>query len=168
MTATATRSVLRSSLASATVLAALALAGCAQYTRSQPATGATGMPARISQGVVLTASMNGAQEVPANTRTATGKAEVRFDKDTRVLTYQVTYIGLSGPVTGAHIHGPAAPGVNGPVVVPFGAPADGTFTGTATLNPTQAGDLLAGLYYVNVHTAAHPGGEIRGQLRLQP
>ncbi len=166
---TASCAILRSSFLVAAALGALGLAGCAHHPMGHPASaGSSGMHARVAQGAVLTASLTGAQEVPANTRTGTGKAEVRFDKDTRVLSYHVSFIGLSGPVIGAHIHGPAAPGVVGPVVVPFGPAADGMVSGSATLTPTQAGDLLAGLYYVNLHTAAHPGGEIRGQLRLQP
>jgi hypothetical protein len=81
-----------------------------------------------------------------------------------VLTYNVTYEGLSGPAVAAHIHGPAAPGANGPPVVPF-ANAASPITGTATLTDAQAADLAAGKWYVNVHTAANKGGEIRGQIR---
>ncbi len=129
--------------------------------------GMGGMMPRASQVVTLTATLNGAQEVPPNDKAGTGQAEVSFNKDTGELKYRVTYAGLSGPATGAHIHGPAAATANAPVVVPF-ASAASPIAGEAKLNPTQAGDLLAGLYYVNVHTAAHPGGEIRGQLRLKP
>lgn len=134
---------------------------------SQMGGGMGGMMPRASQVVTLTATLNGAQEVPPNDKAGTGQAEVTFNKDTQELKYRVTYSGLSGPATGAHIHGPAAATANGPVVVPF-ASANSPISGEAKLNPTQAGDLLAGLYYVNVHTAAHPGGEIRGQLRLKP
>ncbi|MBI5279608.1 MAG: CHRD domain-containing protein [Burkholderiales bacterium] len=119
-----------------------------------------------SNVVVLAAQLNGAQEVPPNTRTGTGTAEVRYNRDTGDLQYSVTYGGLSGPLTGAHIHGPAAAGANAGVVVPF-PNNPSPLTGTAKLTPTQAGDLMAGLYYVNLHTAAHPGGEIRGQLRIR-
>jgi len=155
------RFVLRSSLVAACA-AALGLTACASGTYG------SGDRTAAPAGVRLTGSLNGAQEVPPNTRPGTGMAEVRFDKDSRVLTYQVTYSGLSGPVTGAHIHGPAAPGANAPVVVPFTPGTEGQVSGQATLSAAQAGDLLAGLYYVNVHTAAHPGGEIRAQLRLAP
>lgn len=176
MSATVSRPARVAGLLAGATLAALTLAGCAGHTmghHGQPGQGLYGsapapMPARVSSVVTLTASLSGAQEVPPNTRPGTGMADIRFDKDTRVLTYRVTHSGLSGPLTGAHIHGPAAPGANAGVVVPFSPAADGSISGTATLNPTQAGDLLAGLYYVNLHTAAHPGGEIRGQLRLQP
>ncbi len=170
------RVVTRSLLVAAAAASALGLAACAGHTMGHHHGQAAGQPgygggmhrAMGAQAVMLTASLSGAQEVPPNTRPGTGTAEVRFDKDTRVLTYKVTYSGLSGPVIGAHIHGPAGPGANAPVVVPFSPAADGSLSGTATLNPTQAGDLLAGLYYVNLHTAAHPPGEIRGQLRLAP
>jgi hypothetical protein len=64
----------------------------------------------------------------------------------------------------AHIHGPAAVGANAGVVVPFKAPVTSPITGTATLTDAQMADLEAGKYYANVHTAANPGGEIRGQL----
>lgn len=120
-------------------------------------------PANVAQ---LTASMTGAQEVPPNTRPGTGMAEVSYNRDTGVLSYKVSYSGLSGPVTGAHIHGPAGPGANAGIVVPFNA-GPSPITGEAKINPAQAGDLLAGLWYVNLHTAAHPPGEIRGQLQLK-
>lgn len=120
-----------------------------------------------SNVAVLTAQLSGAQEVPPNTRTGTGQAEVRYDRDTGMVRWTVSYSGLSGPVTGAHIHGPAAPGANAGIVVPFNVSAS-PITGEAKITPAQAGDLMAGLWYVNLHTAAHPPGEIRGQLRLKP
>jgi hypothetical protein len=80
-----------------------------------------------------------------------------------VLTYKVTYSGLTGPATMGHIHGPALPGANAGVVVPFANPAS-PVSGTATLTAAQIADLTAGKYYANIHTAANPGGEIRGQI----
>jgi hypothetical protein len=71
---------------------------------------------------------------------------------------------LSGDATAAHFHGPATPGVNAGVTVPMKAPLTSPITGEATLTPEQAADLMAGKWYFNVHTAANPGGEIRGQL----
>jgi hypothetical protein len=132
---------------------AAALAACA----SKPA----------ANVAMLTATLSGAQEVPPNTRTGTGSAEVRYNRDTGMLSYKVSYSGLSGPVTGAHIHGPAGPGANAGIVVPFGNAGASPITGEAKITPAQAGDLMAGLWYVNLHTAAHPPGEIRGQLRLK-
>ena len=97
------------------------------------------------------------------TSTGKGAGSFTYDPATHVLTYNVTYEGLSGPAVAAHIHGPAAPGANGPPVVPF-ANAASPITGTATLTDAQAADLAAGKWYVNVHTAANKGGEIRGQI----
>jgi hypothetical protein len=109
------------------------------------------------------ATMNAATEVPAKDSKGTGDALASFDTTTKKLSYTVTYIDLTGPATMAHIHGPALPGANAPVVIPFMPPAS-PITGSVTLTDAQAADLMAGKYYVNVHTAANPGGEIRGQL----
>jgi hypothetical protein len=70
---------------------------------------------------------------------------------------------LSGPASAAHFHGPAAPGQNAGVIVPFPNP-ESPIRGEATLTEAQAADLLAGRWYVNVHSRAHPGGEIRAQV----
>ena len=116
--------------------------------------------------VHLGAQMSGGQEVPAKAVGGSGTAEVEYNRDTQMLHYKVNYSGLTGPVTGAHIHGPAEPGKNAGVLIPF-KPAPSPITGEAKITPAQAGDLQAGLYYVNLHTAANPGGEIRGQLQLR-
>ncbi len=107
--------------------------------------------------------MNGASEVPPNMTRGSGTAEAWLDKGTNVLKYKITYTGLSGPATASHFHGPAVAGANAGVVVPFLNPAS-PIEGQATLTPAQVADLMAGKWYANVHTAAHPGGEIRGQM----
>jgi hypothetical protein len=95
--------------------------------------------------------------------TGTGTLTATLDKATSVLTWKLSYSGLTGPATMAHFHGPAMPGANAGVAVPFTSPAN-PIEGSATLNSTQVADLLAGRWYANVHTVANPGGEIRGQL----
>ena len=97
------------------------------------------------------------------TSSGKGSGTFTYDPATHLLTYNVTYEGLTGPAAAAHIHGPADPGANAPPVVPFANPAS-PISGTATLTDAQAADLAAGKYYVNVHTAANRGGEIRGQI----
>ncbi len=66
--------------------------------------------------------------------------------------------------TAGHFHGPAEPGKNAGVVVPFTSVATSPIEGSATLTDAQAADLVAGKYYVNIHTDANKGGEIRGQV----
>ena len=97
------------------------------------------------------------------TSTGKGAGEFTYDPATHTLTYNVTYEGLTGPGVAAHIHGPADPGQNAGPVVPL-ATAASPITGTATLTDAQAAELAAGKYYVNVHTAANKGGEVRGQI----
>jgi hypothetical protein len=108
-------------------------------------------------------NLNGASEVPPNDSAGKGTADVNYDTATKMLTWKVTYSGLTGPATMAHFHAPADAGKNAPVVVPFKDASSGA-EGSATLTDAQAADLLAGRMYINVHTAAHPGGEIRAQV----
>jgi CHRD domain len=118
-------------------------------------------PARAEKYKV---TLDGKSEVPANTSTATGSADVDYDAATKKLTYTLTYSGLTGPATAAHFHGPAEAGKNAGVKVPIANPTSSPVEGSATLTDEQAADLQAGKYYINVHTAANPGGEIRGQI----
>ena len=110
------------------------------------------------------AVMNGATEVPAKTTEGKGTVDATLDTATKVLTYDVTYSGLSGPATMGHLHGPADAGANAGVLVPFAAPVTSPLHGTATLTDAQVSELEAGKMYANIHTAANPGGEIRGQM----
>jgi CHRD domain len=107
--------------------------------------------------------LKGADEVPANDSPGQGHLVADLDTDAKTLTYQATYSGLTGPATAAHFHGPAAPGVSAGVTVPIANPAN-PISGKATLTDAQIADLTAGKWYFNVHTKAHPAGEIRGQL----
>lgn len=114
--------------------------------------------------VTFMATINGASEVPANASAATGSATLTFNTTTKVFTVTVTH-NLAAP-TGGHIH-VGAVGVSGAVVYalsPLTSPI--TYTSGA-LTAAQEADLNANLNYVNLHTAAYPGGEIRGQLIKQ-
>lgn len=141
------------------------------------AIGAWSAPARrapaSAQAVRYEAQMNAASETPANTSTATGMA--MFTLSGNHLSYHVTVKGLSGPATMAHIH-VGAKGASGPPVYSFeikkvaaGALAEGSIDLSKEVSKGVSGDSLKTLLangdaYVNVHTAAHPGGEIRGQI----
>jgi hypothetical protein len=85
--------------------------------------------------MVFKAPLNGASEVPATTSAGTGTATATLDTATRKLSWDVTYSGLSGPAMAAHIHGPAAPGQNAPVVVPFRGNLASPIKGSKTLRP---------------------------------
>ncbi|MGB6395555.1 MAG: CHRD domain-containing protein [Bradyrhizobium sp.] len=122
-----------------------------------------GVPPAQAETITLKADLKGTNEVPPNASPATGKAEAKLDTETRVLTWTVTYADLTGPVVGAHFHGPSEPGKNAGIVLPFKT-AQSPIEGTATITETQAADLLAGKWYANIHTAANPGGELRGQM----
>lgn len=116
-----------------------------------------------SPDVTYEASLDGASEVPAVTTTATGTATLTFNTTTKIFSIVVTHSGVEA--TAGHIH-KAAVGENGGVIFPFeNASSPINFTSEA-LDATQEADLAAGLYYVNIHSADNPGGEIRGQLTL--
>jgi CHRD domain len=113
---------------------------------------------------VFKAAMDGASEVPPTTSAGTGAATATLDTATRRLTWDVTYSGLTGPAMAAHIHGPADPGKNAGVVVPLTGSLKSPIKGAKVLTSAEVTDLEAGKYYVNIHTAANKGGEIRGQM----
>jgi hypothetical protein len=114
------------------------------------------------------ADLSGASEVPPVTSAGKGTATASLDTATKTLNWTVTYSGLSGPATAGHIHGPAAPGANAGVLVPFTGGLVSPIKGSATLTDAQISDLEAGRTYVNLHTADNKGGEIRGQLVRAP
>jgi CHRD domain len=146
------RPLLRAGLLATT----LALGACSMTPMAPAST-----PMMASQS--FRATLSAAAEVPANASPGTGALEATFDKGSSVLRWKVTYAGLSGPATMAHFHGPAMPGANAGVVVPFPS-ASSPAEGSATLTPAQIADLMAGKWYVNIHTQQNPGGEIRGQV----
>jgi hypothetical protein len=112
------------------------------------------------------ATMSGKQEVPPTTSNGSGDVLAKLDTKTKELSYTMTYMGLTGPATAAHFHGPAAAGANAGVAVPIGMPPANPATGTVTLTDAQIKDLEAGKWYANVHTAQNKGGEIRGQMTV--
>ena len=110
------------------------------------------------------AALSAASEVPPNDSKGTGEVTVTYDDASKKMTWKGTYSGLSGPATAAHFHGPAPTGKNAGVMIPI-SPNTSPLEGSATLNDAQAKALLDGDMYVNVHTAANKGGELRGQLK---
>lgn len=134
---------------------ALAAAGCSMTgpSDSKP----------MSMGGEMNVPLSANNEVPPNASTAVGAARVRLDG--MMLKWTVTYSGTTGPVTAGHFHGPAAAGTNAGVVVPFTGSMASPIEGSATLTQAQVDQLKAGMWYVNLHTAAHPGGELRGQVK---
>ena len=115
--------------------------------------------------VNYTATLKGTSEVPPDDSKGTGTVTATYDTATKKFSYTATYAGLTGAATAAHFHGPAAAGANAPPVVPVAATALASpIKGEATLTDAQAADLAAGKWYFNIHTAAHAGGEIRGQV----
>lgn len=137
---------LRASLAALACIAAVALA-----TPS------------IAAMVNLKASMKASDEVPPNASKGTGSVTATYDTASKKLSWKGNVSGLSGPATAAHFHA-GEPGKNGGVVVPITGADKGAFEGSATLTDAQANDMMAGKWYVNIHTAANKGGELRGQL----
>ena len=124
-------------------------------------------PAASTKTIQLTS----AQEVPPNNSTASGSADVSYNKETKTLSYTVNYSGLSGDATMAHIHGPAAKGANSGVVHDLTPvlkkSASGNFSDSVKIGEKIKEDsLLAGSYYFNIHTKKNPGGEIRGQIEF--
>ena len=98
--------------------------------------------------------------------TGTGTASITLDTATNLLSWNVSWSGLSGADFLAHFHGPALPSQNAGVQVGIGIPSPRI--GNAVLGAGQVNDLLAGLWYLNIHSTTFNGGEIRGQVVPEP
>jgi hypothetical protein len=122
-----------------------------------------------NQAQSLTAAISGANARP-NPVTSNGTGVGNFVLEGDQLSFSITYNGLSGPATAAHIHGPASDAESAGVLIGLnsfaigGLGASGVFEGAVTLTAEQLAAVTDGLTYVNIHTAANPGGEIRGQV----
>jgi hypothetical protein len=115
--------------------------------------------------VSYTAKLSGHSEIPKNDSKGKGKLDATFDTESKVFTYTLTFDGLSGPAAAAHIHGPANRKQSAGVVAPLGDKnPTSPISGSVTLTDDQVKMLHSSKLYVNVHTAASPGGEIRGQI----
>ncbi len=135
------------------VLAGFAFAGSLTLAQAAP--------------VSFTVPLTGAQQVPPVQTQGSGTANLTYDSGTRVVTWDITFTGLSSAATMAHFHGPAAAGKNGSVKVWLskkGTAVTSPIKGEATLSAADAQEFAAGEMYVNIHTKDHPSGEVRGQV----
>ena len=135
----------------------VALAGLACIAWAGPAAAAT---------VTIKTPLNGTQQVPPVKTKGSGLATITLNTKTDMVKWRVTYKNMSSPVTMAHFHD-GAKGKNGGVEIWLtkkGKPVSSPITGSAKLTASQAKQLMAGDWYVNVHTKNHPPGEIRGQV----
>jgi len=121
--------------------------------------------AAVLSAQTYTASLDGAQVVSPSGSTATGFGTLTLDAG-KMLSFNITFMGLLGTETMSHIHGPGAVGVNAGVqyALPLGTPKNGS---VGPLSPAQEADLNNGLWYIQVHSTRNAGGEIRGQIYLQ-
>ncbi len=126
-----------------------------------------------SSAIIYTidAPLGGTQEVPPNPSTGLGSITGTYDDATGLLLFDLVFTGLFSPTTAAHFHAPAPRGVNAGIVIGFVGFPVGVTSGFYTnrpagyiLTPAQNIEIVGGLWYVNIHTSASPGGEIRGQL----
>ena len=122
------------------------------------------LPPTLNPNIVFKATLSGAQEAPPNASTATGEAFLVYDSISKIFILSVNHT-IAAPING-HIH-KAPVGVSGPVVFPFSSFTSPINYTSGVLSTAEEADLKAHLYYVNIHTAAFPAGEIRGQLIRQ-
>lgn len=110
-------------------------------------------------------TLTGKQETPPNDAKGKGHGTVTYNDKTNELKYNVVYKGLTGDAKAAHFHGAAKEGEKADVQVPIkDVPLASPIKGEATITEEQGKDLLAGLWYFNIHSETYGGGELRGQI----
>lgn len=116
----------------------------------------------------ISETLSGLEEVPPNVSPASGVLIANYDDVTNTLIFTVSWQNFMAGTTAGHFHGPAPIGVNAGVQIGFvGLPlavTSGSYSNTFVLTAAQETQLLSGLWYVNIHSSAFPGGEIRSQL----
>jgi hypothetical protein len=122
-----------------------------------------GAGARPGATVELVAKLKGGNEVPAAPKSNTGRAEIKLNAATGKVCWEFFVTKIDGKPTAAHIH-KGAKGVSGPVKVPLGTTYKRKGCTTATKSLVRSILASPGAWYVNVHTAKHPAGAMRGQL----
>jgi Cu/Zn superoxide dismutase len=132
-----------------------------------------GQAASAAGAQVFTATLSGAQQVPAVSSSGTGTGTVVLNAGETPITVDLTFSGLTSTAIAAHIHGAGAAGTNAGVLFDFSAATPAATAGsipqqTFAITPAQVADLKAGLYYFNIHTTNFSGGEIRGQISSGP
>jgi hypothetical protein len=110
--------------------------------------------------VTFRAELKGANVVPPNESSARGYLNASYDTVSRRLTWTGTQSALSSKITGIHFHAPASPNKTAGIVETIESLSEGS----TTLSEAHAADLIGGYWYVDIHTRAHPQGEIRGQM----
>ena len=142
-------------------LTVIGAAGCASKAGMSDGDKMHGMPDGMMQRMPAI-TLNGSHEVPPVNTTATGNGTITVSADKSV-SGSVMTTGIDA--LSAHIHEGAA-GTNGPVIIPLAKTADNTWAvpAGAMLTDGQYASYMSGNLYVNVHSAAYPGGEIRSQL----
>lgn len=175
----------RFTCASAFLVSLLALSACTTAPVASSGSGVTPAGMQISTNATTTAPssapespatvmismvapLSGKNQVPPNNSPATGNMDARLAMNSNVLDWNITFTGMSGPVTAAHFHGPASAGQNAGIALPLSGNMASPIKGSATLSAAQIADLRAGKWYINLHTAAFPDGEIRGQVSVKP
>lgn len=119
-----------------------------------------------SGAITMDVALDGASVVPPVGLGGRGGGVLRLDPESAELSWSIWVGELSSAPIGLELHGPAAPGRNGPIQVDLGSMGvpGHTLSGSTRLSAVQARDLLAGRWYASVHTEAFPEGEIRGQV----
>lgn len=120
--------------------------------------------------IVYNFQLDGLQEVPPNASPGFGNASVTLDTTANTLNWNISWGGLIGSTTAMHFHGDAPAGVNAGVIVNIGAISGivSPSIGGTGITDLQEASIMAGLWYVNIHSTVFPGGEIRGQVVPAP
>lgn len=154
--------------AGAALAALVVLAGCT-VTPSRTAPPVITQPAPVEpqrqpELAAFKATLSARQTLPPSDSTGQGELVAVLNRKTGLLQWKLSFSQLSGPVLSAHFHSPAMSGEVADPVIAIGRRITSPYEGRAILTRRQRADLLAGQWYVNLRTARHPEGELRGQL----